>query len=473
MVDFDVVVIGSGAAGLSAALTAAELGCSVLVVEATDVIGGSSRLSGGQMMGAGTRLQRELGIEDSADALYQHYMNLNQWTLEPSVIRRFASECGPAVDWVESLGVSFKKELFYSGDESAPRDHAPDEAGSGVVGVLHAQCRRNPLIEFALGQRVDRLVQDNEGVAGVSVGSDELTAGAVVMATGGFGANPEMLARYYPAAGVTDEWFWYVGGEGSRGDAITMGQEIDAQVIGENRGLMLLTPNFGHMLEVYFPGWLVMVNRHGQRFFNEMSSYSVTEPIIRRQDGPVWAIFDAAGKASATRANSSASKKRPDMPGPTVRKFIEPVLDDMIAAGVIRQAATIAELAELIDLPVENLVGTFEVYNEDVAAGRDRFYDKKPELMRPIDTPPYYATELRLAHLPLTSTGLRIDAEARVLSNRSRPIRGLFAAGECTGGVLGDIYVGSGNSYSNAVGFGRVAGRNAAALARSQRALSA
>jgi succinate dehydrogenase/fumarate reductase flavoprotein subunit len=87
--------------------------------------------------------------------------------------------------------------------------------------------------------------------------------------------------------------------------------------------------------------------------------------------------------------------------------------------------------------------------------------------MRPLSSPPYYVTELRLAHLPLTATGVRIDAEARVIADNSRPISGLFAAGECCGGVIGDIYVGSGNSYTNAVAFGRVAGRNAAASAAS------
>jgi flavocytochrome c len=467
MNDFEVVVVGSGAAGLSAALTAAEAGSSVLVVEATETIGGSSRLSGGQMMGAGTRLQRELGINDSADALYQHYMNLNQWVLEPGVVRRFADEAGPAVDWVESLGVVFKKELFYSGDESAPRDHAPDEAGSGVVGVLLEHCKKNKRIEFALSRRIDRLVGDDGRVVGVSVGDDEVHCGAVVLATGGFGANREMLEKYYPAALEAGEWFWYVGGEGSRGDAITVTEEFGAQVVGANRGLMLLTPNFGHLLEVYFPGWLVMVNQQGHRFFDEMSSYSITEPIVRRQNGPVYAIFDSAGKASATRSGSSASKKRPDMPGPTVRKFIEPVLDDMIASGVIGQAETIAELASLVGLPADNLVAAVAVYNEDIAAGHDRFYHKRADLMQPLSSPPYYVTELRLAHLPLTATGVRIDAEARVIADDSRPIGGLFAAGECCGGVIGDIYVGSGNSYTNAVAFGRVAGRNAAASAAS------
>src|SRR3954447_18378055 len=114
--DVDVLVIGSGAAGLTAALSARDGGAaSVLVAECESVIGGSSRLSGGLMMGAGTRYQRALGIEDDADLLFHDYMQLNQWKVESAVVRRLADECGPTVEWLGDLGVDFYDQLVFGG----------------------------------------------------------------------------------------------------------------------------------------------------------------------------------------------------------------------------------------------------------------------------------------------------------------------------------------------------------------------
>jgi fumarate reductase flavoprotein subunit len=126
-------------------------------------------------------------------------------------------------------------------------------------------------------------------------------------------------------------------------------------------------------------------------------------------------------------------------------------------------------LAGLIGVPERNLTGTIERYNADFDAGADQMFFKSHALMRRVSDPPYYATELRLAHLSVTATGLRIDPEAHVLDEASAPIPGLFAAGECTGGVLGEVYVGNGNAYSNSLVFGRIAGAQAAERARQMR----
>jgi fumarate reductase flavoprotein subunit len=114
-------------------------------------------------------------------------------------------------------------------------------------------------------------------------------------------------------------------------------------------------------------------------------------------------------------------------------------------------------------VPAANLAGTVDRYNEGVRAGKDFFYLKEPGYMRPVGTPPYYATELRIRMIGISATGLRIDEDGRVLSNRSTPIPGLYAAGECVGGIIGDIYMGSGNSLAQCLTFGRIAGRTAVA----------
>lgn len=136
--DVDVVVVGSGAAGLSAALSARQSGAErVLIAEAEGIIGGSSRLSGGLMMGAGTRYQRALGIDDDPDSLFHDYMQLNQWQVESGVVRRLAERCGPSVEWLGDLGVEFYDELVYGGDERQPRVHCP-------IGQCTRGCRSSP-----------------------------------------------------------------------------------------------------------------------------------------------------------------------------------------------------------------------------------------------------------------------------------------------------------------------------------------
>ena len=213
MRDFDVVVIGSGAAGLTAALTAAELGASVLVAEAEGQVGGSSRVSSGMMMAAGTRLQRAVGIDDSPEQLFREYMQLNQWQVDAGLARRLAFESGPAVEWLVDLGVAFHDSLSFGGEESQPRNHLPIGMGADVVETL----RRAAVaagVEIALGQRVDRLLTAGGAVVGVAVGDDELRAGAVVVTSGGFGASLEKLKRFYPAPTEAGDWMWYMGADG-------------------------------------------------------------------------------------------------------------------------------------------------------------------------------------------------------------------------------------------------------------------
>jgi fumarate reductase flavoprotein subunit len=465
--DYDVLVIGSGAAGLSAALTAGDAGASVLIAESEGTVGGSSKLSGGQIMGAGTRLQKRAGIEDSPEEFYRYYMTLNQWQLEPVLIRRFCEEAGPSIDWLEDLGVEFEPELFLCGDEPISRDHSPIGVGAGIMAVLERACRTSDRIEIALGRRIDRLLVEDGRVVGAAVGSDEVRARATVVATGGFGANPELLERYLPEAATAKDWLYYIGAPGSRGDAIGWAGQVGAQVVGRLGGQVSLVPHFDNVPEVYFPGWLVIVNQHGQRFFDEMSSYSMTQGIANSQGGPIYAVFDEPARKAATRAGASAAKKR-DIPG-SFYKWVDDVLDVYIKSGVVVSEPTVAALAERIGVPADGLTGTLERYNQDVRAGFDSFFGKDTAYARILDTPPFYATELRLAILGLTGHGLRIDSEARVINTRSQAIDGLYAAGECTGNVLGSIYVGSGNSYGNCVTFGRIAGRSAAEAARAAR----
>ena len=291
MSDVDVLVIGSGAAGLSAALAACQAGAErVLVSEAEGIIGGSSRLSGGLMMGAGTRYQRAQGIEDSPAALFHDYMTLNQWQVESAVVQRLTERAGAAVEWLGDLGVEFYDQLVFGGDETLPRVHCPIGRGQAVVDVLHRRCREAG-VEFALGQRVDRLLTENGVVVGIAVGDDEITADSVVVATGGFGADPAKREQYFPAVHHTG-WSYYIGADGSRGDALEFTRPLGAQVTGFNRGLRLVHTDFDRMYEAYLPGWLTLVNREGRRFCNETAPYGIMDGLMATHGDVAFAVFD-------------------------------------------------------------------------------------------------------------------------------------------------------------------------------------
>ncbi len=462
MTDVDVVVIGSGAAGLAAALAAVQAGAgSVLVAEAMDVIGGSSRLSGGLMMGAGTRYQRAAGIEDTWQELFHDYMTLNQWQVETGVVERLTQRAGAAVEWLGDLGVEFYDQLVYGGDETRPRVHCPIGRGQAVVDVLSRRCREAG-VEFALGQRVDRLLTSGDAVVGVAVGDDEITAGCVVVATGGFGADADKRRELFPSVSDTG-WSYYIGADGSRGDALDFTRPLGAQVTGFDRGLRLLHTDFDRMYEAYLPGWLVLVNREGRRFCDETAPYGIMDGLLKAQGDVAFAVFDDRALTVAT--DLGVARYKQSIPGSTKKQsphWNRDVIELMHAEGKVHRRDTVADLALAIGVPVAHLEATVGRVNELVALGEDADYAKYAAFLEPIATGPFYAVEVRPATCCFTACGLRIDRDARVLDEAGRPIAGLFAAGEVTGGVIGPRYVGSGNSYGNCVTMGRVAGQSAA-----------
>ncbi len=453
--DYDVIIIGSGAAGLSAAVAAADAGARVLVVESEKRVGGSSRLSGGHFYAAGTSVQGEAGFTgDTADAMFEHYMTLNQFLVDPAVVRRYCDLSAPTFEWLKGLGVNFPKEGVYrSGVGSIPRGHQPEGDGEEVINVLEGH-RSTKGVDLVLDARVTGLVSNEEGrVTGIRIGEDEASCGAVVMATGGFGANPDMIETYYPQAAATGDWRWYIGAEGARGDGIELGKSVGGVVDGQDRGLLLATPGFSRDLEVMLPSWLIMVNSAGRRFCDETVNYTVMAGLLEKQGGRAHAVFDEAARAAAK-------------PNPLFQAYwVADVLQQKAEEGRIHRAETLAELADLAGVDADGLQGTVDRYNVDAEAGEDSAFFKYGSLA-PITEPPFYAVEVRPAILCWTGTGLRIDADTCVLDKAEKPIRGLYAAGETVGNLHGDRYIGGGGSFGPCIVFGKVAGETAAKYAR-------
>lgn len=464
--DYDVIVIGGGGAGMCAAITAHDAGARVALLDADTRLGGSTALSGGVFYAAGTSVQRERGISgDDADAMFEYYMTLNQYRVEASLARVLCDHAAPALEWLIETGVEFPAaDLYSSGVETVPRGHAAAGAGAAIAAALERQVRQRG-IDIALASRVTGLRRDpaDGRVGGVQIGDDAVSAGAVVLCTGGFGANPYLLHQHYPSAARQGDWAWYIGSSHCQGDGLTLGQAIGADLVGHDRGLLLTTPNFRKVLEVFVPGWLVYVNREGRRFVNEMAEYAVMAGVIQAQTGgSCFAIFDETSRSEAKPhpryADAFAAGALP-------MNWVADELAAQVKQGKVLTAETLEALAQRCGIRPQALVATVERYNADAADRQDRAFFKPGVEMRPILTPPFYAVEIRPAIVCLTSTGLRVDAATRVLGFDDRPIPGLFAAGETSGGVLGERYIGGGNSIANAVVFGRIAGREAAAAA--------
>jgi fumarate reductase flavoprotein subunit len=244
----------------------------------------------------------------------------------------------------------------------------------------------------------------------------------------------------------------------SRGDALALGESVGAALAGRDRAHWVPLP--------LVPPDVLLVTAEGRRFVDESADHSVRTAAAGHHGHTYYALFD-----EGVRRRGSAD--------PFVRKTVSgqlfcdaplatgaPPVRDWLAAGELALAATLGEAAAALGLPRAAVEGALEQYAAACAAGRDARFEKPARHLRPLGTPPCYALRIRPALLVATFCGLRIDADARVLDAAGRPIPGLFAAGECAGGAVGEVYAGHGNSITTGLVFGRRAGRGAAAFTR-------
>lgn len=469
--EWDLIVVGAGGAGLSAAASAAEQGGRVLVLESEEAVGGSMSLAAGMFTAAGTRVQQALGVEDSPDRFYQHYMDLNQWRLRPGLIRAFCAATAPTLHWLMELGLEVPAQrstnahmpgLGHAGVEDVWRGHTPAGQGYAVVELLDRTMRGHGA-ELALGSRVDGLVIEGGRVCGVTVGGEEARAGSVVITSGGFAHNPELVERYFPAAREAGEHLFVVAGTGSRGDHLALGEQAGADLVGEGWGLLLVTAylqQHHHWDSGFPPASRVHINAAGARFMDEDVSYAVSAGILADQDGPRWMIFDEAARLALPEGYLDWTPQR--------------VLEEA-EAGRTHSAPDLAGLAAAIGVPESTFQRTIERWNQSLPLGEDPQFQRHLTLaakgvtapLAPLGTPPYYAARLVAGELVCTHTGLRIDERARVLSTVGDVVPGLYAAGEAGGGVLGNRYVGGGNAIANSLTMGRIAGLAALGWTRS------
>jgi fumarate reductase flavoprotein subunit len=446
----DVIVIGGGAAGWSAALAAVESGASVLLIEKLPESGGSSALSGGCLALAGTDLQAAQGVVDSSDILFKDLCEVGQHVNDAALVRTYCDAQLATYDWLKQAGVTFSPVIETASGQSVPRVHTVDPAD--MVRALKAAAERRGKVDYRPNAAAKTLLADEGGrVKGVRLedGAELIADKAVIVASGGFAKNPEMLDQYAPQYAEAV----FVAGAGSQGDGLRMATALGADLCDMD----FVKGTFGkhptdetndHSLQAVYKG-AIAVNQDGQRFVDESISYKLLGDAVMAQP---W----HTGYQIMDQGIFDTGDDR-------VR-----ILDfgRRLEEGLFYVGDTLKELAAQIEIEPDTLVATVTRYNGYVEAGHDPEFGRKHLVhqhgaLRKIETPPFYAYP-STAVVFGTYCGLRIDSNARVLRANGSLIEGLFAAGEVTGGFHGAAYM-TGSALGKAVVFGRIAGIEAAA----------
>ncbi|WP_417669716.1 FAD-dependent oxidoreductase [Roseibium sp.] len=439
--DFDIetLIVGAGACGMVAALAAKEAGQEVLVLEADAVASGSTALSAGLIPAAGTRFQKDAGIDDSPEIFAGDIQAKAKDENHQALVDTLARGAGPTIEWLaENYGLPFSlvTDFDYPGHSRRRMHGLPSRSGQELVDCLRKTCEDQG-IDIIYKRRVETLLADGRRITGVQAnrgdgGSETIGCERLILACNGFGGNRDMVRQYMPEiAGAL--WF---GHEGNRGEAVGWAEALGASTrhLGAYQG----HGNVAHPNGILIT-WAVIteggfqVNTAGQRFWNEAQGYSEAARHVLAQPGSVaWTIFDAR---IAGIARQFADFKQAE------------------AQGAIRTADTIENLAEACNLDETTLAETMEALPQ---TGPDSF--GRTFCGQTLE-PPYCAVKVTGA-LFHTQGGLEVSENAQVLATDGSLFPNLYAAGGAACGVSGSADSGylSGNGLLAAVVLGRRAG---------------
>lgn len=443
----DVVVVGGGGAGLSAAIAAKEKGANVVLVEKMLMLGGNTNYATAGINAANTKLQKKLGIEDNAELFYNDTMKGGKNVNNPELVKKLTTDSANIIDWLTERGADLS-EVVFTGGQSAKRTHRP--AGGQAVGPVIvdalAETAEKDGIDVRTESEVTKLIKTGDKVTGVEVKHKgetyNITAKAVVMATGGFGANAKMVAEYKPSL----EGFGSTNSPAITGEGIKMVKAVGGDLVDMTE--IQTHPTVVHkktamITEAVRGEGAILVNREGKRFVSELETRDVVSKAELEQTGKsAFLVFDQEVREKLGAINGYVRK------------------------GFTVEGATVEELAGKIGVDAKGLVETMAKYNGYVKAGEDKDFGKTA-LPRELVKAPFYAIEVSPA-VHHTMGGVRINTNAEVLTADGKVIPGLFAAGEITGGVHGANRIG-GNAVTDITVYGKTAGENAADFAKSSK----
>lgn len=467
MQQFDIVIVGGGTAGMPAAIEAVQAGARVLLVEQSDRVGGTLHISAAQMSGAGTQRQQARGIVDSVAAHVADAVRISRGTCDVALVEKAAHLAAGTIDWLMALGFDMDPVcpaiLHFHEAYRTPRTYWGKDGGRSVLRVLlplFEQAMAQPNASLRLGtQAVSLSANDACAISGLRLRdirtgmAEDVQAGSVVLASGGYGGNPAMFARLTDGAPLYTPALPIATGHG-----IAMAEALGAQLRGGEHFIPTFAgieeaPGTGRVLWEHLPNlipqvrppWEIFVGRDGRRFVREDSdSIDARERALMRQaDLTFWAVFDETAWRRAP----------PLLPGWQPDELAQAWAGNAAFAC----AETLQALACKAGIDGAALIDTVTEYNRGQAGGDDPW--GRVHRPAPIDTPPFRAIRMHGIVLK-TPAGLAIDTELRVLHRSGRPIPNLYAIGEAMGGATlsGNAFVG-GMSVTPALAFGRWLGQ--------------
>lgn len=448
----EVVVIGAGGAGLSAAIEAKAAGADVIVLEKMPLAGGNTLISGAEYAAPNNWLQKQEGIEDSTELFVQDMLKGGDYANEEALVRVVAENALEGAEWLrDEVGVTWEDELMFFGGHSVKRSLIPLGASGKEIITKQVAKAESMDIPILYNTKATKLITDESGaVIGVEAESDEAnytfnTTKGVIIASGGFGSNLEMRMKYNPEI---DENILSTNTVGSTGDGIIMAEDIGASLVGMEhiQTYPICDPLTGTLL--YFDdarlyGHTVIVNKEGKRFVEELGRRDEMSMAIKAQTGHVcYELVDQNGYDLSKLEENHKSE-----------------IEYLYNNDLLVKADTLEEAAAFFEIDVEELKATVERYNSYVAEGKDPEFNKR-SLPSTIEKAPFYILKAAPA-VHHTMGGIRINTEAQVLDVDGNIINGLYAAGEVTGGIHGTNRLGS-DALADITVFGRIAGKNAA-----------
>ena len=455
--NYDVVVIGAGGAGFSAAITARNAGANVVLLEKMPAVGGNSLISGAEMNAAKNWVQPKLGINDDSPELHaEDTFKGGDGKGDMKVINVMTHQALDAAKWCRDyLGVRFEDDnLFFFGGHSRKRALIP-VGHTGTEFIAKFQAKADELgIPVITNMKAEELIKNKDGrVVGVKATMDgsEYTfnaKGGVVLATGGFGANPEMVKKYNPKI---DERFKTTDAPGSTGEALYMAERAGAELVnmGYIQTYPICDPLSGAIeliADARFDG-AIMLNQEGKRFVEELQRRDVLSEAILNQTGRYcWVLWnDKIGSISNT-VKAHANE-----------------YEAFTKQGVMTTCDDLKCIADFTKIPFDQLQKTVKRVSDMAGKGNDKDFNHRAGLMDMQQGKYYVIKAVPSTHH--TMGGVRINEKAEALTAEGKVIPGLWAAGEVTGVTHGTNRLG-GNAYTDIIVFGRIAGEAAAKAAK-------
>jgi len=471
-INTDVIVIGSGATGLSAALTAAEGGARVMVFEKQRALGGTSNFFHGTFA-VESQMQRERYITYSRDEAFKNIMEYSHWRANPRLVRAIVNESSSTITWLQKQGVVFLDATINMPD--VPRTyHVIKGDGEAVIKTLAVRAKEEG-VEIKLAVPVKRILKQGEKISGVIVEEDgeEVQVGAkvVMIASGGYANNKEWIKKYTGYdLGIN---IIPIGNVDKMGDGIRMAWEVGAAEEGMGVLHMLrigpVIAAIEKMSSMELPALQpdLWVDPQGERFCDEGIAFfdtSLGNINARYKEGYTFSIFDDS-ILQRLRENGmmrSTSLKNPPGTWPAdYDQSLKYALEK--GSGEVFSADSISELALKIGVNPEVLKATVDEYNSFCQKGHDDLFAKNPKYLWPLKGKTFYAMKAHTAFMG-TLGGIKINHKIEVIDKKGKAIAGLYAGGMDVAGMWGDSYsmdYSSGASSALAMNSGRIAGRNA------------